>query len=205
MPDPLAPATAIVQPSGARGAELPLAQRGISLSDLLRCFGMIGALGFGGVLPVAIHELVYKRYWLSQDEFAEILSLCQVLPGPNIINLAVVFGTRVAGWRGGLICLVGLLGLPVAIVVILAGVYAGFSEVEMVRRAITMVAAAAAGIVCAISARLLWPLRRRPLALLTVALAVISIAVLRLPLFAVIATLAPLSIALTLWEYRNAR
>ncbi len=48
--------------------------------------------GFGGVLPVAQHELVERQRWLTKQEFAETLSIAQVLPGPNVVNLCLIVG-----------------------------------------------------------------------------------------------------------------
>jgi len=91
-------------------------ERGITLGGLFRCFLVIGITGFGGVLPVVIHELVRKRGWLDTGEFTEILSVCQVLPGPNIVNISILFGARVAGFPGAMVSVGGLLLLPVALV-----------------------------------------------------------------------------------------
>ena len=57
----------------------------------------MGLLGFGGVLPWARRVLVEERAWLSEREFAELLGMCQILPGPNVVNLAVILGAR---WQG---------------------------------------------------------------------------------------------------------
>ena len=110
----------------------PMNERGITLGGLFRCFLVIGITGFGGVLPVVIHELVRKRGWLDISEFTEILSVCQVLPGPNIVNISILFGARVAGFPGAMVSVAGLLLLPVALVLTLGVVYAQFAENQAV-------------------------------------------------------------------------
>ena len=72
----------------------------------------------------AQHELVDKRGWLTREEFAETLSVGQVLPGPNIVNMALMIGDRFFGWRGALAAMAGLLLAPLAIVLVLAALYA---------------------------------------------------------------------------------
>lgn len=174
-----------------------------TIRGILAAFAMVGVGGFGGALPVIMHELVDRRRWLSRDEFAEILSLCQILPGANVINVAIVFGMRSAGWRGAVAGVVGMLALPVCIVLVLVSLYSGFSDLPAVERATRAVASAAAGLVCAVAVRLLWPLLRRPLRL-AIALGVVAlIVVFRVPLVQVIAMVAPLGLALAAWELRR--
>ncbi len=182
---------------------VPLANRGITLGGLLRCFLVIGVTGFGGVLPVVVHEIVTRRRWLDTEEFTEILAICQVLPGPNIINISIVMGMRVSGWPGAITALSGLLILPVAMVLTLGALYTGFAEVPAVQSAVRAVAAAAAGLVCAVTARLFWPQRRNPVVVLLGLVIVAAVAWARLPLVVVIAVFAPLSIGLTLWRMRH--
>jgi len=150
------------------------------------------------VLPFARHELVERRAWLSPDDFNETLALCQSLPGPNVVNLSIVVGSRAAGWRGSLAAVSGLVGAPAAIVVTLAWLYGRFSAVAQVQGAIVGLAAAAAGLVVATAARMAEPLvrRRRPAAALFMFAAFAAVGVLRLPLPYVMLALAPASVAL---------
>lgn len=152
------------------------------------------------MLPIAYHELVRRRAWLTNEEFTEALALCQVLPGPNIINLAIVFGVRKRGWAGGVAGLVGLMALPFVIVLVLATLYMEVSELAAVQRATGAVASAAAGLICAIAAKMLWPVLRKPRALVVIGLVVVAVAVLALPLLAVLLVLGPLSIALAAFD-----
>ena len=76
------------------------------------------------MLAVAQRELVERLRWLTREQFVELLSLGQVLPGPNIVNLALMFGDRHFGWRGALAALAGMLAVPLVIVLVLAALYA---------------------------------------------------------------------------------
>ncbi len=175
----------------------------ISLGALFRCFLVIGVTGFGGVLPVVVHELVTRRHWMSHEDFSEVLSVCQILPGPNIVNISVVFGTRVAGIVGALAALSGLLLLPVAIGLTLATIYAGFSDLPQVRGMISAVASAAAGLLLAVAVRLFAPICTNPMAWIVGALVIGAVVWFRLPLVWVIVVLGPVSIGLTLWQMRD--
>ena len=75
-------------------------RRPADCTELFRAFNRLALQGFGGVLPVAHRELVERQRWLSPQQFVELLTLGQVLPGPNIINMAIVIGDRFFGWRG---------------------------------------------------------------------------------------------------------
>ena len=68
-----------------------------TLTELFLGFLSIGARSFGGVLPWAHRAMVEERRWLSPADFTETVGLCQVLPGPNIGNLAVLLGGRLRG------------------------------------------------------------------------------------------------------------
>src|ERR1700759_2800134 len=89
--------------------------------DLLLTFAKIAAFGFGGVMAWSRRVIVQQRGWLSAEEFNEQLALCQVLPGGNIVNFSVMYGSRCAGVPGALAALIGLIGPPM-VLMILAGI-----------------------------------------------------------------------------------
>src|SRR5277367_1459761 len=72
-------------------------------------FLVLGMIGFGGVLPLARRMIVEEREWLNEAEFAELLGLCQFLPGGNIINLSVALGMKFRGVPGALASILGLI------------------------------------------------------------------------------------------------
>ena len=141
--------------------------------------------------------LVEKRRWLSDEDFTQTLALCQVLPGPNIVNMSIAIGARYRGASGALVSFLGLLGLPVAMLLALAGIYDRYADLPSVRNGLIAVAAAAAGLVLAMAFKLARPLlRRRPLGATPFILATfLAIGILRWPLWPVVLVLVPLSIA----------
>ena len=68
-----------------------------SLSELFRGFALVSISGFGGALPWARRMIVEQRQWMTAEEFNETFSLSQFLPGPNLVNFCVVFGSRFGG------------------------------------------------------------------------------------------------------------
>jgi chromate transporter len=168
-----------------------------SPADLFFSFNRLALQGFGGVLAVAQIELVERKRWLDREQFLELLSISQVLPGPNIVNLALSFGDRHFGWRGALAALGGLLAVPLAIVMALTLIYARFSDWPAVAGALRGMGAVAAGLVAATALKLATGLRRNRLgAAGCAAIAVVALALLvgwRVPLVWVILGLGSLA------------
>lgn len=151
-------------PPDSHRHDAPIAARGpASVSDLFLAFNRLALQGFGGVLPVAHRELVDRQGWLTQSEFLELVSTAQVLPGPNIVNLAINFGNLHFGWRGALASLAGVLLAPLAIVLLLAALWSRFIEVPVVAGALRGMGGVAAALVFATGLRLLPTLRHTPL------------------------------------------
>ncbi|WP_119154135.1 chromate transporter [Caldimonas tepidiphila] len=171
-----------------------------SPAELFRVFNRLSLQGFGGVLPIAQRELVERERWLTRDEFVELLSVGQVLPGPNVVNLSLMIGDRYFGLRGAFAALAGMLVVPLAIVLVLAALFGRLSELPQVAGALRGMGAVAAGLVLATAFKLAGALRRSPLgaplaAVLAVATALL-IAALRWPLPAVLAGLGGLGVLL---------
>ena len=169
-----------------------------SLRELFFAFTTLALQGFGGVLPVAQRELVERRRWLTRDQFVEMLAVSQVLPGPNVVNLALMFGDRVFGVRGAFTALAGMLLAPLIVVLALTALYARFAQLAPVSGGLRGMGAVAAGLIIGTACRLLATLQTnpmgRPLALAFGALTFLASAWLRWPLVWVIAGLGAVSI-----------
>ncbi len=173
------------QASGAPKVTQTLA-RPASLRKLFFAFTWLALQGFGGVLAVAQRELVDRRKWLSQEQFVEMLSVAQILPGPNIVNLALMIGDHAFGVRGAFVALAGMLLAPLVVVLSLTAVYAEFAHLPMVTGALRGMGAVAAGLVIATAIKLMGTLKvnpmRAPLALAFATATVVASAWLRWPL-----------------------
>jgi len=169
------------------------------LIELFVAFAKMSLAGFGGVLVWARRGIVDQHRWMTADEFNETFALCHFLPGPNIVNLSVVFGSRFRGVRGAAAALAGLLGPPVVIVTVLAALYARYGEIDALRRILAGVSCTAVGLLLSVVFRMMMPLiQKRDLVGLAVLAAVfIAIGLLRLPLPTVLLVAIPLSIAIT--------
>jgi chromate transporter len=169
-----------------------------SLGELFLAFSGVAVVGFGGVMPFARRMLVEQRRWMTPDEFNDAYSVAQFLPGGNILNLAVLVGQRHHGALGSFLAVAGLLAAPFVIMVLLGVVYQRYGEVPAVHDALAGVAAGAAGLIVTMAAKMADPLvrRRAAIPIAIAALAFLAAGVAQLPLLAVVAVLAPLSVAL---------
>ena len=194
-------------PSGPTVAiAAPAARRPAGPRELFTAFNRLALQGFGGVLAVAQVELVDRLGWLTREEFVEMLSVGQVLPGPNIVNLSLMLGDRFFGLRGAFAALAGLLALPLAIVLGLAALYGRWAHLPLVAGALRGMGAVAAGLIIATGLKLLPALKSNPLgpalAALGCAATFGAVAVLRLPLVWVIGGLGALAVAAVWWRLR---
>jgi len=173
-----------------------------TLGELFHGFLAIALTGFGGVLPWARIELVEKRRWLSGEQFAGDLALAQFLPGPNIVNLSILIGARFHGPLGAIVCTLGLIGAPVALMIVCGALYSRYSDVVWLRGSLAGLGAAAAGLLISLAAKLALPLlhgRRAP-SLVFALVTFVAVALARVPLYWVVALLAPVSIAVFWWR-----
>ncbi len=186
MPSPTPTPSAPAAPQSARVGPLVL----------FLAFTEIAVSGFGGTLAWSYRTLVERRRWLSEREFMEAFALGQLLPGPNICNVAVMVGYRYAGYAGAGAALTGLVAAPFAFMVLLGWLYVRFGDLPLAQRALTGMSAVAAGLVLGTGLKMLTALPRRWRPALFAVLAFVCVGVVRLPLLGVLLVLAPAAVAL---------
>ena len=162
--------------------------------ELFFAFSQLALSGFGGVLPWAHRTLVERKGWLTQREFVETLALGQLLPGPNIGNMAVMIGYRFAGYAGAAAAFAGLVAGPFMIMVAVGLLYQNYGALPLVRQALSGMSAVAAGLVLATGLKMTGSLKRHWRPWLFSALALVGVGALRWPLLAVVGGLAPFAI-----------
>ncbi len=215
----LGPAPALA-PAPAPGA--------IGPRQLFLAFSGLALSGFGGVLPFAYRALVEKRRWLDAHEFASLLAIAQVMPGPTICNLSVMIGQRYAGFAGACAALAGMVLGPSCIVIALGIAWQRFGGLSSVRHALGGMSAVAIGLILATAVKMGSNLFRPPaparaprkappeaapvssigrywtwqrlMQVVLCALGFVGVGLLRWPLAAVVAGLAPIAIA-TWWRF----
>ena len=136
-----------------------------SLGDLFFSVTILALQGFGGVLAVIQRERVERKRWLTNEEFIEDWAVAQIMPGPNVVNLALTLGARWFGLRGALAAMSGLLALPLVLVLLLAAVHAQFKDDPAVQGALRGMAAVSAGLIAAAGLKLSAALAKNPIPL----------------------------------------
>ncbi len=165
-------------------------------SELFRGFFQAGIIGFGGVLPFARRIIVDERRWMTQAEFNDLFSLCQFMPGANIVNFAFAFGARHQGVTGAVAAVLGLLAAPVVIVLVLGVLYARFGQVAPVQHGLAGLAASASGLVVATAVKIARPILQgvAPVVVTVLALGLVIVGHVSLPVTMLV--VLPLSVGL---------
>ena len=188
----------------ARQQELEQTVRLAALFNAFLAVSLCGVGGGGGIVW-ARRIAVENRRWISDREFADIVSLCQFMPGPNIVGIAVCVGAKMRGAIGTIAAPAGFLVIPWAIGLTLGLLCLEYAHLPVLRNILGGIAATAAGLLIATGLRLLLPHRRRPAALVFAGLAYGLITLGGVPLLAVLFGLVPLSIAVAGIENARAR
>lgn len=196
------------QPRGEARAPL-----GVSLIELFLLFSQLGLSSFGGGVSAWMHRaFVERRGWLGETEFSAALALGRIMPGANVINLAVLIGQRLRGAPGAVAAGLGLLVGPSLAVVALALVYGRFAATNVLGAVLEGAAAAAVGLLIGMGIQsgksIVRPRGGHQAAQSVGAIAVLAatfvcIGVLRWPTVPTVLCLAPLSIALAFFARRN--
>ena len=184
--------------SGSDQAERTPAQH-VTARELFIEFARLTLHSFGGALFWSRRMLVERRRWLTEQEFVESLALAQLLPGANGVNLAVIVGYRFGGFVGAAASLAGFVGAPLLVIIAIGVFYDHYGAVPLVRNALAGMSSIAVGLLIATAAKIAGVLRRRWRRWGFVLLAFLGVGVMRWPLLAVVAALAPAAIALA-WK-----
>jgi chromate transporter len=188
-----------------------------SASRLFLLFSYIGISSFGGGVPAWMHHtFVHGRGWIDEREFSTMLALARIVPGVNVVNLAVLIGNRLRGLAGALAAICGLLIGPSLIAISMAILYERISGSAWVPALLSGTAAAAAGLLVAMGLSSIGrapgsPRKLRPFepsaisALITFAATFVLVGVLRFPTIPTVLCLAPISIALAFMQRGSRR
>lgn len=105
------------------------------LFQLFWSFFKIGTFTIGGgyaMIPLMEKELVARHQWISKEDFLDILSLSQAMPGVFAVNMATNIGYRLRGMRGALISVLGNILMPILMILALALFFRYFSNNEII-------------------------------------------------------------------------
>lgn len=173
-----------------------------TLAELFFGYAKIGLLGFGGVAPWARHIIVDEKRWLDEREYASLLGVGQVIPGPNTINCSIMIGDRFHGAPGAIVAVIGLVCTPILALVVLVLAYDRIANLPGVGSAMAAGAAAAAGLVIGTAIKMARRLKPGVSAIAVGLAAFVSVGVLHMPMALALLILGPLSIGIVWWQRR---
>lgn len=167
----------------------------ITLVSLATGFAKMSICSFGGGLTAWAEQIAVKeRRWLSEDEFLHALAICQVLPGPNMIKLAVYIGAGFRGFMGAIFALLGLLTVPMIIVMTVGILFIKAGSSPGVNAVLAGLGACAAGMAFSLGIKFAVKNMKDWIFVLFGVISFAAIGVFRLPMFGVIVVLGPLAI-----------
>jgi len=158
-------------------------------------------------MPFVYAEIVEKQKWLAEKDFVEMLAMGQLLPGANVTNFAAMFGFRVAGWSGVCACVGGLVVPPGILLYFIYQIYLAAPVGDYLQNLLNGILCVAAALVFTTGIKLLRTQLKKsngdkkviPWSLFFGLAALVAVGIFELPLFPVLATLAPLSFLHEWW------
>lgn len=179
----------------------------VRLLAIFLVFLRIGAFSFGGGLTGWVYrEVVQQRKWMTEPDFLSGLAVGQVLPGANIINIAMYVGNRLRGTLGAFVAFFGMLLVPFFCVIGLFVGYDYISDISWVSIGTDGIAAAAIGLLMLTAWRSGIQSGRNIPGFAALVVTFVAVGLLRWPLIPVVLCVAPLSILAALYqEKRRAR
>jgi chromate transporter len=195
------------------GAVMPVPFVG-GFVQLFLLFSRIGLSSFGGNVAAWMHrEFVERRGWLEESEFATALAVARILPGVNIVNLAVLIGQRLKGLTGAAAAVAGLLTGPIVVVIGLGLLYERFAGMAFLENVLEGIAASAVGLLISMGIASCRRIVQTGIigsgrkiesagAIAVLAATFVFVALLHFPTVLTVLFIAPLSIALAFFSFR---
>jgi chromate transporter len=171
--------------------------------NLFWSFVLIGAMGFGGVLPWARYMLVTRRNWIDEPAFTELFTLGQFFPGPNVANCGVIYGRRTHGLAGAVLAVTGLYLAPTATTIIAGLLIQRYWSNPQVQQVFGAVMPVASGLMLGTALRLTKGIPRYIGAFGVLAVTFVLMAFVKLPLWLVLLICIPLSMAVSFGHKRG--
>lgn len=148
------------------------------------------------------HHFVERTGWLSRDQFFQDMTLAQLLPGPNMVNVVAIIGQRLYGPLGAALATGAVLVPGTVLIIALAAVITSAQANPMTAQVLKAVAAAAAGLLAATIVRLAPSAKGARFNVPIVLGVFVALALLRLPMVPVVLVVAPVAIVLNRPKHR---
>jgi chromate transporter len=172
-----------------------------SLATIAAAFTSIGLQSWGGGMSAWVRrEVVGRRRWMEERPFLAGLTICQIAPGPNSVNLAAMVGTLLRGAAGAVAALAGLVGPPAVLVVVLGAGMLTLRNVPAFGSGMAGLGAAAIGLTFANAVTMTRRAVYGPGAVVVIAGVAVAFGLLGVPLLVVLAVALPASLGLAAWR-----
>jgi chromate transporter len=172
----------------------------VPLLSLIGVFSRVGITSFGGSTAAWLYrEIVQRRGWLDEDHFITALTLSQVLPGANPVNLSIYVGSQLRGSIGGAAAALGMVMPPFCIILALGYFYSRVGSSPIAHAVLGGLAAVGIGMTLFIGVKLAKHVQR-PIPILIAVTIFVAVGLLRWPMIPVVLALTPLSIAVEWWR-----
>lgn len=173
----------------------------VPLWALFTCFIKVGVTSFGGSTQAWIYRaVVEERKWLTESDFLAGVTIAQVLPGANPVNLSLYVGQRVRGGVGALVATLGMVAPAIGIVLLAGALYARLAGFPLTHFLLIGIATVGLGATLAAGAKVARQIERRPVIVAIGVATFVGVGVMHWSMVAVVAVLAPLSILLAAWR-----
>src|ERR1700677_3798052 len=183
----------------------PPVRPAVGLLQLLGTFVRLGAMTFGGSVQSWVHREVVERLgWIDNKAFLSGLTVAQVLPGANPVNIALYVGLKLRGGVGAAVAVVGMIVPAFCVILCLGYFYRGYGHLAVVHFVLAGLAASGVGATLTMGIKVA---RRLPRNLITALIAVtvfFVVGVLRWPMIPVVAVAIPASIVVAFLANRRA-
>lgn len=166
----------------------------VAMRELAKIFIAVGTQSVGGgvsTLFLLRRFLVEREHRISEREFTEAWALCQLSPGIHLIALAGLLGQRIAGWRGVIVAVSGMMVPAAIITAVMTAAYGLIADQPVARAALAGMAPATGGMTLGLAIVLVRSSRRHGLrSVVDIAVVGVAFALLLLPAISSIAVIA---------------
>ena len=177
------------------------AAKNVALWDIFTTFVRVSVMSFGGSTAAwSYRAVVEERKWLDNDAFVAGMTLSQVMPGANPVNVSLYIGQLLRGPLGALVGALGMISPALVVVLVLAMLYAHLSAYPLTHFLLLGIAAAGVGATFSMGAKVAARIERKLLRYVFAVIAFVAVGVLHWPTVPVVLVLVPLSILCSAME-----
>jgi chromate transporter len=172
------------------------------LARIALTFAVVSSTAFGGGQKAGIRRQVLSHGWMDSAAFMDGLELAQVLPGPNVLNLAIYCGQKTRGLPGAVAAFLGASVPPLVIVLIAGALYFKFAANPYVHGALRGCAVGALGLTVGNALELSWDERGDWLRIVLLVVTALVVSFFKMPLLLVLVLFGGIGMA---HEYLRSR